>query len=219
LPFRIRRSVLVLALALAATATMQAAAVTVAVDGAPDSWIWPTSGKITQPFGCTGFWAEPRRGSCDHFHTGIDIANHRGTPIRAVADGVIELVGWDPWVRPDPAWMVIIDHGNGFRTLYAHMRAKPVDGIKRGARVYQGQLIGLMDMTGHATGPHLHFAAYRNGEPVDPRDHLEGNIPGPQGSAGPPGCFEIEDANGVGAGLDGRTAMVPPTDTRNACAG
>jgi murein DD-endopeptidase MepM/ murein hydrolase activator NlpD len=201
-------------------ACVPAASTTVAENGATESWIWPTSGTITQPFGCTGFWAEPRRGSCDHFHSGIDIANERGTPVRAVADGVVELVGWDPWIHPDPDWMVIIDHGNGLRTMYAHMRARPVAGITRGAHVYQGQLIGLMDMTGHATGPHLHFAVYLNGDPVNPRQYLDGPPPSADGVgvAGPPGCFPMQDANGVGAGLDGLTAMKPVSDSLQTCA-
>ena len=191
----------------------------VASDG-DNSYIWPTTGRVTQPFGCTGFWAEPRRGSCAHFHAGIDIANERGTPVRAIGDGVVELVGWDPWIRPDPDWMVIVDHGGGLRTMYAHLRAKQIDGIRVGARVTQGELIGLMDMTGRATGPHLHFAAYLNGEPVDPRNYLIGRVPpGPAGRAGPSGCaLPPEDANGVGAWLGGRTALLPIRDTQPRCA-
>lgn len=212
---RFRHSLFAVVLALVAVLPNAGAAT--AVDGSPATWIWPTTGRITQPFGCTGFWAEPRRGSCAHFHTGIDIANDRGTPIRAVADGVVELVGWDPWIRPDPDWMVIIDHGNGLKTMYAHMRAKPVDGITQGAHVFAGQLIGLMDMTGHATGPHLHFAVYLNGEPVNPRDYLYGRILGAAGNAGPPGCLPTQTVNGVGAWLTGRTAMLPPDESPNAC--
>jgi murein DD-endopeptidase MepM/ murein hydrolase activator NlpD len=211
LTLRLARSLAATFLAL--MVCLPTAAPTVAVDGTQLGWVWPTSGRITQPFGCTGFYAEPRRGSCDHFHTGIDIANDRGTPIRAVADGVVELVGWDPWIHPDPDWMVIIDHGNGLRTMYAHMRAKPVDGITNGAHVTQGQLIGLMDMTGHATGPHLHFAVYLNGEAVNPRNYLSGPIPGPAGNAGPSGCLPEQNSNGVGAYVGGGlTAMVPPDD-------
>ena len=205
------------ALLLALLCCLPSAATAVAVDGTSSNWIWPTTGKITQPFGCTGFFAEPRRGSCAHFHTGIDIANDRGTPVLAVADGTVELVGWDPWIHPNPDWMVIIDHGNGLQTMYAHLRAKPVDGITKGAHVTQGQLIGLMDMTGHATGPHLHFAVYLNGEPVNPRLYLTGPIPGPAGNAGPPGCINQQVMNGVGAGLDGRTAMIPPGEPVNVC--
>jgi murein DD-endopeptidase MepM/ murein hydrolase activator NlpD len=141
-----------------------------AIDAQP--FIWPTSGRISQPFGCTGFVAEPRRGSCAHFHEGIDIANRRGTPIHAAADGVIEIVGWDPWIRHNPDWLVVIDHGGGFRTLYAHMRARRLPGITKGAHVVQGQVIGYMDMTGHATGPHLHWAVYLNGNPVNPAQYV-----------------------------------------------
>lgn len=216
MPRSFKRSLIALSLAL--FAVLPTAATAIAVDGSGVSWIWPTSGKVTQEYGCTGFWAEPRRGDCPHFHTAMDIASDRGTPIRAVADGTIELVNWDPWVRPDPDWMVIIDHGNGLRTMYAHMRAKPVDGITKGARVFQGQLIGLMDMTGRATGPHVHFAVYLNGEPVDPRTYVSGDPALPSGAAGPPFCIPVEDANGVGAGLDGRLAMRKPiNDTPPPC--
>jgi murein DD-endopeptidase MepM/ murein hydrolase activator NlpD len=209
----------VIAFLMALVAVLPSASPTVAQDATAQQWIWPTSGKITQPYGCTGFYAEPRRGSCAHFHNGIDIANDRGTPIRAVADGTVKLVGWDPWIHPDPDWMVIIDHGNGIQTMYAHMRAKPVAGITRGAYVYQGQLIGLMDMTGRATGPHLHFGVYVDGHDVNPRLYLPAGLPpAPSaGSAGPSGCLPDEPANGVGAGLDGRTAMVPDDQPRNVC--
>jgi murein DD-endopeptidase MepM/ murein hydrolase activator NlpD len=107
----------VIAFLMALVAVLPSASPTVAQDATAQPWIWPTSGKITQPYGCTGFYAEPRRGSCAHFHNGIDIANDRGTPIRAVADGTVKLVGWDPWIHPDPDWMVIIDHGNGIQTM------------------------------------------------------------------------------------------------------
>jgi murein DD-endopeptidase MepM/ murein hydrolase activator NlpD len=209
-PHSVTRSLAALALAL--LAGLPSAATAIAVDGPRTTWIWPTTGRVTQEFGCTGFWAEPRRGSCAHFHSGMDIANGRGTPIRAVASGTVELVGWDPWIHPDPDWMVIIDHGNGLRTMYAHMRAKPVDGITRGAHVFGGQLIGLMDMTGRATGPHLHFAVYLTGEPVDPTSYIAGDPAPPAGAAGPPYCIPVLDSNGVGAGLDGRFAMPKPID-------
>ena len=184
-------------------------------DGSQQRWIWPTSGKVTQPFGCTGFWAEPRRGSCAHFHGGIDIANDRGTPVRAVADGVVELVGWDPWIRPDPDWMVIINHGNGLRTMYAHLRAKPVDGIERGdARL---------------PGP-----AHRPDGHDRPRDRVRISTlrcistasrstratistdpcPALSGTAGPPGCFPVQSRQ-MASGPDSRAGrrMVPVGDT------
>ena len=141
-----------------------------------EEFTWPTTGRVTQNYGCTGFWAEPRRGSCAHFHGGIDIANSRGTPIRAAADGVVSHVGWDPWLpRRIASWMVIINHGDGLQTMYAHLRDREMSGIQRGARVSQGQVIGLMDTTGMSTGPHLHFSFLRNGSWVSPRNFISGN--------------------------------------------
>jgi murein DD-endopeptidase MepM/ murein hydrolase activator NlpD len=216
----VRRS---LVAALAVVVCLPGVGTVVALD--PDDsdkpFIWPTRGRLTQNYGCSGFWAEPRRGSCAHFHSGLDIANARGTPIRAVADGVIELVGWDPWLRPDPAWMVIIDHGGGLRTMYAHMRAKRIDGIREGARVEQGQLIGLMDSTGRSTGPHLHFAVYRNGQAVNPRPYLAGQLERrtPRRDTDANGCAMPPSYGGVGAWLGGTTAMLPePDTTRSTCA-
>ncbi len=186
------------------------------------SYIWPTRGRVTQPYGCTGFWAEPRLGSCRHFHGGIDIANSRGTPVRAAADGVIELVGWDPWIRRNPSWMVIINHGRGVKTMYAHLRAKRLDGIKRGQRVSQGQLIGLMDRTGMATGPHLHFSFIVGGRWANPRQFIAGlpNRRRPVGNTtgspnGAPRC-DIVGA-GMGAWNGGLTAVATERDGPSAC--
>ena len=138
-------------------------------------FIWPTTGRITQPYGCTGFYLEPRRGSCPHFHGGIDIADTRGTPIRAVADGVVTHVGWDRGVpRRYSSWLVIIDHGGGIQSLYFHLRDRDLTSIERGKRVRKGQVIGLMDTTGMSTGPHLHFAVRRNGIIINPREFLTG---------------------------------------------
>jgi len=135
-------------------------------------FIWPTSGRITQPYGCTGFTAEPRLGSCRHFHGGIDIANSRGTPIRAAAPGVVTRVGRDPWGTG--AWVVFINHGQGITSWYVHMRAKQIPGIRVGARVRRGQIIGYMDMTGQATGVHLHWSLLRAGHWVNPKSYVNG---------------------------------------------
>jgi murein DD-endopeptidase MepM/ murein hydrolase activator NlpD len=136
-------------------------------------FIWPTVGRITQPYGCTGFSWEPRYGDCKHFHGGIDIANSRGTPIRAAGGGVITHVGWDPWGTEN--WMVILRHGNGLVTWYAHMRPKKIAGISEGVRVRQGQLVGYMSDTGHATGVHLHWAVLLDGRYTNPRHYVDGS--------------------------------------------
>ena len=159
------------AYALVVLATLAIANPVVAEEGS-DTFIWPTSGRITQPYGCTGFWAEPRQGSCAHFHGGIDIADSRGTPIRAAADGVITHAGWDQWGTRN--WMVIINHGGGMTTWYAHLRGKELTEIQKGVRVRQGEVVGYMDQTGLATGVHLHFSILKNGAYVNPRDHVEG---------------------------------------------
>lgn len=160
-----------LAYALVVLATVAIANPVVAEEGG-DTFIWPAAGRITQPYGCTGFRAEPRLGSCAHFHGGVDIANSRGTPIRAAADGVITHVGWDPWGTRN--WMVMINHGGGLTTWYAHLRGKELTGIQRGVRVRQGEVIGHMDQTGLATGVHLHWAVLKNEAYVHPRNYVEG---------------------------------------------
>lgn len=216
-----RGSVVVAALVLAVCPPAVGAVIAVH-DGESDKpFIWPTRGRLTQPYGCTGFRAEPRRGNCAHFHGALDIANARGTPIRAVADGVVAMVGWEPWRRRDPAWLVVINHGGGLRTMYAHMRGKDLEGIREGARVEQGQLIGLMDSTGRSTGPHVHFVVFLNGRAVNPRPYLAGELERrtPRRDTDANGCAMPPGYGGVGAWLGGTTAMLPESETtRSACA-
>lgn len=131
---------------------------------------WPTSGIVTQWYGCTGFYLEPPRGSCAHFHSGIDVANSVGTPIRAMGDGVVAFVGWNKYDGSDPAYVVIIGHANGLSTFYSHLLPRSV--VHAGQRVSRGQLVGYMGQTGNATGPHLHFEVDRNYTPIDPRRYL-----------------------------------------------
>ena len=149
--------------------------------------IWPTTGRITQGYGCTGFRMEPRYGSCAHFHGGIDIANKSGTPIRASAAGTIVHVGWDRWGTRN--WMVILKHDNGLKTWYAHMQHRTVDGIKEGLRVRQGQVVGYMGSTGWSTGTHLHWAVLKNGRYANPNDYVNGQLrqSGDSGTGDPTG--------------------------------
>jgi murein DD-endopeptidase MepM/ murein hydrolase activator NlpD len=145
-----------------------AAGTSVGAQAAPPM-VWPTTGKITQPYGCTGFWWEPRRGKCAHFHLGIDIADARSTPIRAAAAGRIVHVGLDPYLRgKNRAWTVIVRHSNGVRTFYAHLRKKVVAGAQKGDYVVKGQKIGLMGNTGMSTGVHLHFGVIEDHAWVNP---------------------------------------------------
>ena len=95
------------------------------------------------------------------FHYGIDISAPSGAPIRAAADGVVVFAGW----RRAYGNTVIVDHGNGLATLYAHCSRILVS---EGEVVKQGQVIALVGSTGLSTGPHLHFEVRRYGEPINP---------------------------------------------------
>ncbi len=96
-------------------------------------------------------------------HTGVDYAAPTGTPIRAVADGVIDFVGW----KNGYGKVVIVRHSGMYETLYAHMSSFG-PGITRGTRVSQAQVIGRVGSTGWATGPHCHYEFHVNGQPRDP---------------------------------------------------
>jgi murein DD-endopeptidase MepM/ murein hydrolase activator NlpD len=137
------------------------------------TWVWPTTGRVTQPYGCTGFYYEPPYGSCKHFHKGIDIANVAWTKIRSASSGVVQYVGYNPY---DPAccqaWIVRIKHDNGLVGWYAHMKPVRVSGARKGDRVKAGQLIGYMGATGMATGVHLHFGLMNGSTPVNPKNYI-----------------------------------------------
>ena len=99
-------------------------------------------------------------------HTGIDMACPTGTPIRAAMSGKVAYVGWSNVFGN----YVIINHGNGYQTLYGHMTQALV---KKGQNVDQSTKIGLVGSTGYSTGPHLHFTVYKNGNLVDPMTLLK----------------------------------------------
>jgi murein DD-endopeptidase MepM/ murein hydrolase activator NlpD len=130
-------------------------------------FMWPTSGTVTQEYGCTGFRLEPPRGGCAHFHSGIDIANNSGTPIRAAGDGVVAFVGWNKYDGSNPAFIVMIAHGGNINTFYSHLQARYV--VRANQKVRKGQVIGYMGATGNATGPHLHWEVMRGYTSLNPR--------------------------------------------------
>lgn len=96
-------------------------------------------------------------------HKGVDYAAPRGTPIKATGDGKVILAG----VKGGYGNTIIVQHGNRYRTLYAHMQGF-AKGVKSGTTVRQGQVIGYIGATGLATGPHLHYEFHVNGIHVDP---------------------------------------------------
>jgi murein DD-endopeptidase MepM/ murein hydrolase activator NlpD len=116
--------------------------------------IWPVSGPVVSPFG----WRWGR------MHEGIDIAAGYGTPIAAAAAGVVIYAGW----MGGYGNLIIIDHGGGLATAYAHQSSFAVGG----GSVSQGQTIGYVGCTGHCFGPHVHFEVRINGSPVDPLGYL-----------------------------------------------
>jgi murein DD-endopeptidase MepM/ murein hydrolase activator NlpD len=130
---------------------------------------WPMGGRVSQEFGCTGFWMEPRVGSCAHFHQGIDLVAPCLTPVHAAGSGVVVFVGYNPYDAPPKAWLVIIAHSENLVTWYAHMTGKAPAGIFVGAQVSSGQLIGTENTTGHSTGCHLHWAVLSDGVFKNPR--------------------------------------------------
>lgn len=114
---------------------------------------WPTSGLITQRFS----W----------FHKGMDIANRTGTPILAADSGKVVVAGWVD--NSGYGNRVIIDHGNGYVTLYAHMS---IVSVQVGQTVRRGDVIGQVGNTGRSTGPHCHFEIRRGGVNEDPLSYL-----------------------------------------------
>ena len=99
-------------------------------------------------------------------HQGIDLAAPAGTPVQATADGRIVFAGKDGRYGKT----VVVDHGAGYRTRYAHL--KKID-TKQGKRVRRGDQIGRVGKSGNASGAHLHYEVLKNGVPVNPRSYLE----------------------------------------------
>jgi murein DD-endopeptidase MepM/ murein hydrolase activator NlpD len=97
-------------------------------------------------------------------HLGVDYAAAIGTPVMSVGDGVVERV-W--WCNKGGGRTVRIKHNSVYTTAYLHL-SKYGEGIKAGAKVKQGQVIGYVGSSGMSTGPHLDFRFYQNGQPVDP---------------------------------------------------
>lgn len=123
--------------------------------------IWPVKGPIVSPFGMRihpiyGKWL---------FHSGCDIDAETGTPVKAVADGIIIYAGW----LGSYGIVVFIKHGGNITTVYAHLKYFVVEVNQY---VKQGDIIGYVNNTGLSTGPHLHFEIRIDGKPVDPEKWL-----------------------------------------------
>jgi len=128
-------------------------------------WDWPAPGDytITSSFGTR---VDPITGAAG-FHEGVDIAGDIGLRVVAARRGVVVSSGWSGGYGN----LVILDHGDGVRTCYAHLSAISVS---NGQVVEKGQEVGRMGSTGRSTGPHLHFQVNVNGKPVNPLSFFGG---------------------------------------------
>ena len=117
--------------------------------------IWPVVGIVSSKFG----WRRRR------FHAGIDIAADYGTPIVATAPGKVIYAGY----KRGYGYMVVIYHGYGYTTVYAHMSGI---NVRKGDLVDRGTVIGFVGATGRATGPHLHYEVLKYGVRQDPIIYL-----------------------------------------------
>jgi murein DD-endopeptidase MepM/ murein hydrolase activator NlpD len=120
---------------------------------------WPAIGPISGVYGSQRILnGEPRRP-----HFGIDVAAPLGTPIKAPAGGIVSLAESDLFFT---GGTVMIDHGQGLGSIFAHMQSLAV---KEGDRLAPGQPIGALGATGRATGPHMHWGVYLGRTPLDPQ--------------------------------------------------
>ena len=123
--------------------------------------LWPVNGVLRSSFG----------GRCDPlsgegtFHTGVDLAAASGTPVHVTADGVVTNADWSGSYGK----LVIVDHGNGIQTYYAHLSSFLV---VPGQEVQRGEVIALSGGTGRVTGPHMHYEVRLRGTPVNPYKYL-----------------------------------------------
>lgn len=119
----------------------------------------PVDGRFSSGFGMR---EHPLYGS-QRFHSGVDLSTQRGTPVVATADGIVSVAGYGA----GNGNVVVIEHGHGFSTVYAHNDRNVV---KVGQTVKRGERIALAGATGTATGVHVHYEVWRQGRPVNPAD-------------------------------------------------
>lgn len=128
--------------------------------GAPS--LWPVQGPITSSFGER---EDPLNVGEGEFHTGVDISAGFGTPVRAAADGEVQAAGMERGYGRE----VILNHGNGIETLYAHLSGFTVT---PGQQVSIGQVIGYVGLSGRTTGPNLHYEVRIRNTPVNPHKYM-----------------------------------------------
>lgn len=132
---------------------------------APPRLMMPVEGQVTQAFGRRAHPVTGRQAD----HSGMDIAALHGAPVLASADGRVAQAGWED----EYGNVVVIDHGGGLETLYAHNSRLLVE---QGQQVSQGQQIALAGNTGSSTGSHCHWEVRLQGQPVDPMEYVTDDI-------------------------------------------
>ena len=119
--------------------------------------IWPVLGHITDSFGER---LDPFSGE-GAFHTGVDVASDYGAPVHATADGMVTIAE----NHAGYGRLVVVDHGFGITTWYAHLSSFSAIA---GARVKRGEVVGYTGISGRSTGPHVHYEVRLNNAPVNP---------------------------------------------------
>ncbi|HEY7586939.1 MAG TPA: M23 family metallopeptidase [Candidatus Deferrimicrobiaceae bacterium] len=122
---------------------------------------WPVIGTLTSHY---GYRNHPVNGN-NKLHTGTDISVPPGTEVKTTANGIVSFAGW----TEKSGIVVVVEHGHGFSTAYAHNRKALV---RLGQRVTRGEAIAMSGSTGVSTGPHVHYEVWKNGRPADPAGFL-----------------------------------------------
>jgi murein DD-endopeptidase MepM/ murein hydrolase activator NlpD len=130
--------------------------------------MWPVNGLLMSHFGRR---TDPFSGE-GAFHTGVDIAASSGTPVKVSGDGIVIHAEYSG----NYGKLVIVDHGNGFETYYAHLSRFEV---VAGQPIHRGEIVGFSGATGRVTSAHLHYEVRRDGTPVNPHQYLNQVTPLP----------------------------------------
>lgn len=123
----------------------------------------PVPGSISSAYGNR---VNPISGRGE-FHRGIDISIPQGTPVLATADGIVSFSGWNG----GGGNVVVVEHGHGYSTYYAHNQR---NAVQVGQRVKRGELIGYAGATGNATGSHVHYEIWKDDRAVNPKKFIQG---------------------------------------------
>ncbi len=124
--------------------------------------IWPVNGPLMSYF---GHRTDPFSGD-GAFHTGVDISASMGTPVKVTGDGVVAHAEWGGSYGK----LVVVDHGQGVQTYYAHLSRFSV---VAGQSIRRGEIVGYSGATGRVTSPHLHYEVRKGGVPVNPRPYMD----------------------------------------------